>query len=93
MNLTYALDIKPINPGVTRHNTQQSTYDVAAKLPCRSILFGPSGSGGATLLCYLILNIYDDSFSRSCIFNPSINVDSIWIPVNEYIEHGMKINP
>ena len=31
-------------------------------------------------------------FSRIYIFSPSINVDSIWIPVKKYIEHEMKIN-
>ena len=31
-------------------------------------------------------------FSRIYIFSPSINVDSVWLPVKKYIEHEMKIN-
>ena len=38
-------EIKPINTGITQYNTKQSKYENAAKLPCRSILLGPSGSG------------------------------------------------
>ena len=31
-------------------------------------------------------------FSRIYICSPSINVDSVWLPVKKYIEHEMKIN-
>ena len=43
-------EIKPINTGVIQYNTKQSKYENASKLPCRSILLGPSGSGKAVLL-------------------------------------------
>ena len=40
----------------------------------------------------MILDVYKYCFSRIYIFSPSIDVDSTWIPVKEYIEdHIMKI--
>ena len=44
-NKNLAPEIKPINTGITQYNTKQSKYDNAAKLPARSIILGPSGSG------------------------------------------------
>ena len=38
----------------------------------------------------MVLDIYRDCFRRIYIFSPSINVDSTWIPVKEYIEKQMK---
>ena len=61
-------------------------------MPRRSILLGPSGSGETVLLTNLILDVYRNCFSRIYIFSPSINVDSVWLPVKKYIEHEMKIN-
>ena len=84
--------IKPINSGITEYHTKQSKYDNAPKLPCRSIILGPSGSGKTVLLTNLILDIYKNCFSRIYIFSPSINVDSVWIPVKKYIEQEMKID-
>ena len=36
--------------------------------------------------------MYIEIVSRIYIFSPSINVDSVWLPVKKYIEHEMKIN-
>ena len=57
-----APEIKPINTGTTQYNTKQSTYDNAAKLPCRSIVLSPSGAGKTILLTKLILDVY-----RNCV--------------------------
>ena len=39
----------------------------------------------------MILDIYKDCFNRIYIFNPSIDVDSSWIPIKKnYIKH-MKV--
>ena len=84
--------IKPINSGIIEYHTKQSKYDNAPKLPCRSIILGPSGSGKTVLLTNLILDVYKNCFSRIYIFSPSINVDSVWIPVKKYIENEMKID-
>ena len=84
--------IKPINSGITQYHTKQSKYQNAPTLPCRSIILGPSGSGKTVLLTNLILDIYKNCFSRIYIFSPSINVDSVWLPVKKYIENEMKID-
>jgi hypothetical protein len=76
--------IKPIK--VKEYECKQSRYKQAPKLPCRSILLGPSGAGKGVLLQNLILDIYKDCFSRIYIWSPSIHVDKTWEPVKKYIE-------
>ena len=82
--------IKPIQ--LKEYNCKQSKYEVAPKLPMRSMLCGPSSSGKTVLLSNMILDIYRDCFSRIYIWSPSINVDSTWKPVNDYIRDHIKPN-
>jgi GTPase SAR1 family protein len=82
-------NIKPIQ--LTEYTVKQSKYDVAGKLPIRSVILGPSGSGKTVLLQSMILDIYRDCFDRIYIFSPSIEVDHTWKPVKDYIEKGMKV--
>ena len=73
------------------YNCKQSKYnDVVPKLPMRSMLCGPSSSGKTVLLSNMILDIYRDCFSRIYIWSPSINVDSTWKPVKDYIRDHIK---
>ena len=72
-------EIEPIK--IKEYTVKQSKYEVAGKLPIRSIMLGPSGSGKTVLLQNMILNIYRDCFNRIYIFSPSIDVDSSWEPV------------
>jgi hypothetical protein len=81
--------IQPIKP--IEYNLKQSKYPMVPRLPCRSILVGPSGSGKSVLLTNLIMDVYRGCFSRIYIFSPSIDVDSTWLPVKKYIEEEMKI--
>ena len=81
--------ISPIK--VKEYETMQSKYNMVPNLPMRSIILGPSGSGKTILLQNMVLDIYKDCFSRIYIFSPSINVDTTWIPVKEYIEKSMNI--
>ena len=53
-------DIKPIK--VKQFESKQSNYDVVGKLPIRSIILGPSGSGKGILLQNMILDIYSVYF-------------------------------
>ena len=64
---------------------------MVGKLPTRSLLVGPSGSGKGILLSNMILDIYKDCFSRIFIFSPSIHVDHTWLPVKEYIRKELKV--
>ena len=56
----------------------------------RSMLVGPSGGGKTVRLTNMILDIYRDCFSRVYIWSPSINVDSTWKPVKDYIRDHIK---
>ena len=83
--------ITPIQ--LKEYNCKQSKYsDVAPKLPMRSMLVGPSGGGKTVLVTNMILDIYRDCFSRVYIWSPSINVDSTWKPVKDYIRDHIKPN-
>ena len=54
------------------------------------MLCGPSSSGKTVLLSNMILDIYRDCFSIIYIWSPSINVDSTWRPVKDYIRDRIK---
>jgi hypothetical protein len=82
-------DIKPIK--LREYDTKQSKYSMVPQVPFRSIVLGPSGSGKTILLQNMILDIYRDCFSRIYIFCPSIEVDSTWLPVKQYIEKDMNV--
>ena len=56
------------------------------------MLVGPSGSGKTVLLSNMILDMYKGCFSRICIWSPSIDVDSTWKPVKDYIRGHIKQN-
>ena len=83
-------DIKPIK--LREYDTKQSKYSMVPQVPFRSIVLGPSGSGKTILLHNMILDdMYRDCFSRIYIFSPSIEVDSTWLPVKQYIEKYMNV--
>ena len=74
--------IPKVEPIFTKEfEVKQSKYDVAGKLPIRSVILGPSGSGKTVLLQSMILDIYKNCFSRIYIFSPSIEVDHTWVAV------------
>jgi len=81
--------VEPIK--VQEFSVKQSKYEVCGKLPIRSVILGPSGSGKTVLLQNMILDIYQDCFSRIFVFSPSIEVDATWRPVKDYIEKHMKV--
>ena len=51
-----SIKIEPIK--LKEFDVKQSKYDVAPKIPFRSVILGPSGSGKTILLQNMILNIY-----------------------------------
>ena len=75
-----------------QYEFSQSKYEVAPKVPFRALITGLSGCGKSNLLINMILDIYKNAFSRIYIWSPSINVDSIWIPVKKYVKEHMKID-
>ena len=57
-----APSLKPIE--LKEHTCSQGHYgDFVPKLPMRSMLVGPSGSGETVLLIHMILDIYKGCFS------------------------------
>jgi hypothetical protein len=84
------IEIKPIK--VKDFQSKQSKYTQMGKLPCRSVILGPSGSGKGILLQNLILNVYRGCFERIFIWSPSIDIDQTWEPVKKYIEKEMNVN-
>ena len=85
-----APSIKPIQ--LKESSSKQSHYEIAPKLPMRSMLVAPSGAGKTVLLTNMILDIYNGCFSRIYIWSPSITVDSTWKPVKDYIRDHIKPN-
>ena len=83
-------NIQPIK--VKEYEVKQSKYHQCGKLPIRSILLGPSGSGKGILLQNMILDIYRGCFERVYIFSPSINVDVTWLPVKEYLNKTINLS-
>ena len=72
---------------------KQSKYDVAPRIPFSQIILAPSGSGKTILLQNMILDIYRGCFERIFIWSSSIHIDSVWLPVKDYIEKTLKVNP
>ena len=56
----------------------------------RTRLAGPSGSGKTVLLTNMIPDIYKGCCSRVHIWSPSIEIDSTWKPVTDYIRDHIK---
>ena len=80
--------IEPIK--LKEYTSKQSKYAQCAKLPMRSIVLGPSGSGKSILLQNMLLYIYEQCFDKIYIFSPSVNLDHTWQPVKEYISNKCK---
>ena len=81
--------LKPIQ--LKEHTCTQSHYgDIVPKLPMRSMLVGPSGSGTTVLLTNMTLDIHKGCFCRVYIWSPSIEVDNTWKPVKAYIRDHIK---
>ena len=83
--------VKPAK--MKEYEFKQSKYDVAPRIPFSQIVAGPSCSGKTILLQSMILDLYKDCFSRIFIFSSSIHVDSVWLPVQDFIEKTLKIDP
>ena len=88
--MTEKIEIKPIK--TKEYSVKQSKYDVCGKLPIRSVILGPSGSGKTVLLQNMILNLYKGCFERIYVFSPSVNHDTTWLSVKEYIEDVLDVH-
>ena len=83
------LKITPIQ--LKEYACNQSHYgDMVPKLPMRSMLVAPPGAGKTVFLINMTLDIYKGCFSRIYVWSPSIEVDSTWKPVKDYIRDHIK---
>ena len=73
--------IDPIN--IKEYTVKQSKYESVGKLPIRSIILIPSGSGKTVFSQFMILDIYKDCFNKITNVNHSIDVDAFWLPVKK----------
>ena len=63
------------------YECKQSKYgDHVPKLPMRSMIMAPSGSGKTVLLQNMILDIYRGCFNITYKFSPGIDIDHTWRP-------------
>ena len=86
-------DIPSIEPIQVKHYIyKQPKYEVADKLPFRSIICASSQGSKGILLQNLILKIYRDCFQRIYLFSPTAPVDDNWIPVKRYITDISKVD-
>ena len=69
-----------------------SRFEHLPPTPLRGLLLGPSGSGKSVVLVDTILRLYRGAFERIFIFSPSVNIDSVWKPVKDYIEKDMGVD-
>ena len=66
------------------YECKQSRYgEHVPKLPMRSMILAPSGSGKTVLLQNMILDIYRGCFNIIYRFSPSIDIDHTWRPVKD----------
>jgi hypothetical protein len=75
---------------------RQSRHGHLPKLPARGILVAPSQQFKTTALTDMILRHYTDGRGKSCferifIFSPSVDIDSSWGPVKEFVRVNMGV--
>jgi hypothetical protein len=76
---------------------RQSRHGHLPKLPARGILVAPSQQFKTTALTDMILRHYTDGRGKSCferifVFSPSVDIDSSWGPVKEFVRVNMGVS-
>ena len=82
--------IEPIN--VRQFEFKQSKYEMADKLPFRSIVVSASQGGKGILIQNLVLKIYRGCFERIYIVSPTAHIDEAYREVIKYIEKELKVD-
>ena len=55
--------------------------------PRRICFLGPSGSGKTTTLISMLLGPYKKIYKGLYVFSPSVQIDSAWDPVKEFVKN------
>ena len=90
MNKKSAPIIEPIN--VRQYEFKQSDYEMADKLPFRSIVVSASQGGKGILIQNLVLKVYRNCFERIYIVSPTAHIDEAYREVIKYIEKDLKVD-
>jgi hypothetical protein len=64
---------------------KQSRHGHLPKLPARGIFLAPSAVFKSACMVDLLLRHYRGCFERIFVFSPSVDIDSVWDPVKEYV--------
>ena len=72
--------------------TEQPDHSHLPQLPLRGLLLGPSGSGKTLALVDMVIRLYKGCWARIYVFSPSVDVDSSWLPVKEYVEKTLGVD-
>jgi carboxylesterase type B len=83
-------DVRPRD--IKEFRSKQSRFPQVPKLPMRSLIYGPSGSGKSVLLQSMILDIYKGCFERIYVFSPSIHLDHTWNAVKKYVREDLGVD-
>ena len=75
--------IEPIN--VREFEFKQSKYEMADKLPSRSIVVSASQGGKGILIQNLVLKVYRGCFERIYIVSPTAHIDEAYREVIKYM--------
>ena len=84
-------EIRPI--ASKSYDTKQSKLaQLGGCNPARWLLIGKSGSGKGVAMQNLLLNpgLFRGCYARIYVFSPTVHLDSMWVPVREYIENTLK---
>ena len=90
MNKKSAPIIEPIN--VRQYEFKQSDFEMADKLPFRSIVVSASQGGKGILIQNLVLKVYRGCFERIYIVSPTAHIDEAYREVIKYIEKDLKVD-
>jgi len=88
--------VKPRNHGSAQQQ-QPANADVLPKVPFRMVAAGPSGCGKTEAIVSMILDMYraragKPIFQGVFVFSPSVEVDSCWAPVKDFVKKELKVN-
>ena len=86
----------PLKIQVAKHDQWETKQPkigegVVPPTPCRVLVTGPSGSGKTQLVVDMLTRIYAGCFERVFVFSPSVDLDSAWQPVKDYVHKVLGV--
>ena len=91
-----ALSNNPLQIQVPKHDVWHSKQPkigrgIVPSCPMRICTSSPSGADKSVWIVDMITRIYAGCFERVFIFSPSVDIDSIWDPVRDYVRKVMGV--